>query len=127
MGIITILLVAAIAFYDAALRIAQKQIDGLHKSLKTALMFSYVWLLLGAVAMTASFKISSAIFKDVVFHLIGLGFIFTMILGHAPLILSSALGKLPPKKAPVIPFLLFQVATLFRILGDFALVKSVPL
>jgi hypothetical protein len=127
MGGITLLLVMSIAFYDAALRVSKKQTDGLHKFLKTALMLSYVWLFLGAVAMTASSKISSAIFKDVLFHLIGLGFIFTMILGHAPLILSAALGKLPPKKAPMIPFLIFQTATTLRILGDFALLKSVPL
>ncbi|MCI0447769.1 hypothetical protein L0152_31720 [bacterium] len=126
MGGITLLLVALIAFYDTALRVSQKQSDGLHKFLRTALMLSYAWLFLGAVAMTASSKISSAIFKDVQFHLIGLGFIFTMILGHAPLILSSALSKLPPKKAPMIPFLVFQAATVLRILGDFALLKSVP-
>lgn len=127
MGVITLLLFASIAFYDTALRVSQKQTDGLHKFLKTALMLSYGWLSLGAIAMTASSKISSAIFKDVQFHLIGLGFIFTMILGHAPLILSSALSKLPPKKAPMIPFLVFQTATLFRILGDFALLKSASL
>jgi hypothetical protein len=126
MGVITLLLVGSIAYYDAALRITQKHSKGLHKFLRTALTFSYLWLFLGAVAMAASSKISAAIFKDVLFHLIGLGFIFTMILGHAPLILSSALGKLPPKKAPLIPFLLFQAATLLRIQGDFALLKSVP-
>lgn len=126
MGVITLILVGSIAFYDATLRVAQKQIDGLHRFLRTALIFSYVWILLAAVAMTALSKISPAIFKDVLYHLIGLGFIFTMILGHAPLILSAALGKLPPEKAPVIPFFLFQIATVLRILGDFVLLKSVP-
>jgi hypothetical protein len=127
MGGLTILMVGSIAFYDAALRVKQKKIEGLHKFLRLALMISYVWLFLAACAMTVSLQISSAIFKDVLFHLIGLGFIFTMILGHAPLILSSAFGKLPPKEAPIIPFCLFQAATLFRIIGDFGLMKSVPL
>lgn len=126
MGFITLLLVASIAFYDATLRVAQKQIDGIHKFLRSALMLSYVWLFLAGLTMTASSQISSAIFKDVLFHLIGLGFIFTMILGHAPLILSATLGELSSKRIPLIPFILFQLGTLLRILGDFALMKSVP-
>src|SRR5262245_43813811 len=127
MGGVTLVLVASIAFHDMALRASQKQTDGLHKFLRNALTLSYTWLFIAAVALTVSSKISSAISKDVLFHLIGLGFIFTMILGHAPLILSAAIGKLPPKKAPVIPFLIFQAATLLRIIGDFSLMKSLAL
>jgi hypothetical protein len=127
MGAITLTLVVMVALHDMALRVFKKQTDGLHKFLKIALMLSYLWLFFAAVVMTASSQISSAIFKDVQFHLIGLGFIFTMILGHAPLILSAAIGKLPPKKAPIIPFVIFQAATLLRITGDFSLWKSTAL
>lgn len=132
MGGATVVLAAFVAFYDASVRTSQQNISGssahgLHRFLRNALFLAYGWLFLAAIAMMLSSEIPGAIMKDVMFHLIGLGFIFTMILGHAPLILSATLGKLPPGRAPVIPFFLFQTATCIRILGDFAFMKSIPI
>lgn len=129
-GWATLLLVVSIALHDMALRGSKNKktlstAHGLHNFLKLALILSYAWLFTAAIALILSTKISAAIQKDILFHLFGLGFVFTMILGHAPLILPAALGKLPPTKAPVIPFLLFQTATIFRMVGDLALLKSV--
>jgi hypothetical protein len=128
MGIVTLILTCFLAFYDLSLRTrTSKSAHNLHGFLKLALIFAYLWLFAGSIVMVFWFTISGAILKDILFHLFGLGFIFTMILGHAPLILPAALGKMPPNKAPLIPFLIFQAATLIRIVGDFALMQSVLL
>jgi hypothetical protein len=126
MGIITLILVSFLTFYDASLRTRTNQsAHNLHGFLKLALVIAYLWLFAGGIVMSFWSAVSAAIVKDLLFHLFGLGFIFTMILGHAPLILPAALGKFPPGKAPLIPFFVFQTATLIRIVGDFALMQSV--
>jgi hypothetical protein len=128
MGVITLILVSSLAYYDASLRTrTNRSGHNLHGFLKLALVLAYFWLFAGSIVMIFWSNISAAVLKDVLFHLFGLGFIFTMILGHAPLILPAALGKFPPEKAPLIPFFLFQVSTLVRISGDFALIQSVSI
>jgi hypothetical protein len=127
MGVVTLILVASLVFHDSVLHVSRTHAGhGLHRFLRSALILAYLWLFAGAVVMTAWAQFSPAIFKDVLFHLFALGFIFTMILGHAPLILPAALGMPPLQKAPVIPFVIFQGATFFRILGDFSLTRSIP-
>lgn len=121
MGILTLLLTISVAYYDTALRFSGPETaQGMYRYLRVALRFAYTWLFAGSLAMICWTVIPAAIVKDVLFHLMGLGFIFTMILAHAPLILPSALGKLPSQKAPWIPFVIFQLMTTIRILGDFS-------
>lgn len=89
----------------------------LHKFSRQTLMVAYVWLLFSAISITF-WELIQSVAKDVVFHSIGLGFIFTMILSHAPVVLGSTLAKMPKRAPSIILFYLFQVMTAVRILAD---------
>jgi hypothetical protein len=126
MGVFTLILSALCIRYDRALW--TKTGEGrLHAFLRSSLATGYAWLLLSAAFMMASGVLPGAIVKDVLFHSMGLGFIFTMILAHAPLILPAAFGKLPPSSAPEITFQVFQVTTVLRIVADLLVSASVQI
>jgi len=89
----------------------------LHKFSRQTLIVAYIWLFFAGLSLTL-WNLISPVAKDVVFHSIGLGFIFTMILSHAPVVVGSALAKMPKKAPSKILFYLFQFATIVRILAD---------
>lgn len=126
MGIATLFLAIGCIRFDMTLW-TKRAVHQLHSFLRRTLMVGYVWFLLFAISMIGSSHLSGAVTKDVMFHLAGLGFIFTMILAHAPLILPAAIGKLPPSSAPVIPFVIFQICTVIRLVADILVEKSVSL
>ncbi|CUS99586.1 hypothetical protein [Candidatus Chrysopegis kryptomonas] len=88
----------------------------LHKFSRETLFVGYFWLFLGGLFLI--FWDFMPMQKDVVYHSIGLGFIFTMILSHAPVVLGSTLSKMPKKSPSRFLFYAFQSMTLIRILAD---------
>ncbi len=117
LGAATFLVAIAAITQDRSLRISGAT-SRMHRFLQRALFVSYAWLILGSLAMMLSGYLPGAVVKDILFHTMGLGFIFTMILAHAPLILPAALGKLPAQSAPLLPFVVFQLMTVLRIGAD---------
>jgi hypothetical protein len=124
MGVATLVIAAGCIRYDQTLWVKTSAFQ-LHSFLRRALTVAYVWFILSALAMVAASYLPGAVMKDILFHLLGLGFIFTMILAHAPLILPAAIGKLPPFSVPVIPFAIFQLWTVVRILSDLMVANSI--
>ena len=116
MGWLTLILAVGTIHSDISIRIKAK--GGLQLFLRRALGVSYAWLVLSVMAMIGWNHLPGAVMKDVLFHTLGLGFIFTMILAHAPLILPAAIGKLPIAFAPVVPFVIFQILTAIRLIAD---------
>ncbi len=90
----------------------------LHKFSRQALIIAYIWLLFSGISIIL-WDLIQSVAKDIVFHSIGLGFIFTMILSHAPIVLGSTLAKMPKRAPSKILFYLFQSMTVVRILADF--------
>ena len=123
LGAATLLVAIAAITQDRSLRISNAA-GALHRFLQRSLFVAYAWLILSAVLMMLSAHLPGAVVKDVLFHSMGLGFIFTMLLAHAPLILPAALGKLPAQSAPVLPFLLFQFMTVLRITSDLNVARA---
>jgi hypothetical protein len=97
-------------------------ISALQKFSKETLTIAYIWLLLGGIFLTIWNSIPLA--KDVIFHSLGLGFIFTMILSHAPIVLGSTLKKMPKKPPSRFLFYIFQAMTIARLIGDFIALVS---
>ena len=60
---------------------------GLSRYMAVCLLTGYVWLAVGGVAWVATAMGWPA--RDVALHALGLGFIFSMIMGHAPVILPA--------------------------------------
>ena len=84
----------------------------------TAIRTAYGWGGLACLSMVATEMFPSWMSKDFVIHSWGLGFIFTMILAHAPLMLPVMRGQSVRLRPSVWLFWMFQLATLIRLGGD---------
>src|SRR4029077_18283774 len=61
--------------------------DGLGRYMALCLLLGYAWLAVSGLAWVATSLGFAA--RDVALHALGLGFIFSMMLGHAPVILPA--------------------------------------
>jgi hypothetical protein len=61
--------------------------DGLSRYMAVCLLGGYVWLAIGGAAWIATAW--GLPWRDTALHAIGLGFIFSMMMGHAPVILPA--------------------------------------
>lgn len=79
--------------FDVARRTVRQQ--GLTRFIAASLLCGYAWLFVGgALALGSGFVPAGPRF-DAVLHAIFVGFVFSMIFGHAPLILPAVLGIRP--------------------------------
>jgi hypothetical protein len=93
------------------------------KFMFAGLVIAYYWLFTGCLSMFLMSKIQFMA-KDILYHSIGLGFIFTMIMLHAPMVMGATLGGIPGKwrlGRLIRLFFIFQFITMFRIAGDMLL------
>jgi hypothetical protein len=84
-GAALVLLAWWLASYDIARRTVFA--DGLSRYMAVCLLGGYLWLGIGGVAWIATALGAAA--RDIALHAIGLGFIFSMMMGHAPVILPA--------------------------------------
>lgn len=87
-----------------------------HKFSMETLIVGYIWIFIAGLSLVLWDFIPMQ--KDVVYHSIGLGFIFTMILSHASVVIGSTLSKMPKKPPSRFLFYAFQFMTLIRIFPD---------
>ncbi|MFN3135938.1 MAG: hypothetical protein ACK44H_10280, partial [Candidatus Kryptonium sp.] len=128
-GIILLLVCIGLIYNDSTIIASAKfktaQLP-LHKFTKETLTIAYLWLLLSSIGMILWDQIQS-VAKDVVFHSIGLGFIFTMILSHAPIVIGSTFTKMPKRPPSKVLFYLFQLMTAVRVIGDLLVANFVEI
>ena len=84
-GASVVLLAWWLVTYDIARRTVFA--DGLSRYMAVCLLGGYLWLAIGGVAWIATALGVPA--RDIALHAIGLGFIFSMMMGHAPVILPA--------------------------------------
>lgn len=92
---------------------------GLPKFSALALLVGYIWLLVaGVIAFVLGDYFAGPIY-DVIVHSVMIGFVFSMVFAHAPIIMPSILGI---KKSfhwnLYIPLLLLHITLVFRAIGD---------
>jgi hypothetical protein len=110
--------------FDIAWRNAR--LEGLPRFIAICLLSGYVWLALaGLLGLGGGFSPGHA-FRDSALHAVGLGFVFSMVLGHAPIIFPAvARVKIPYHPAFYLPLLVLHGSLLLRVSGglldDFAL------
>jgi hypothetical protein len=95
---------------------------GLTRYIAVCLLSGYVWLAVGGVIIIASRGLSPGTPSyDAALHALGLGFIFSMVFGHAPIIFPAVLRvKLPYHPTFYGPLALLHVSLLVRLAGDAA-------
>jgi hypothetical protein len=107
-------LAAWLARFDIARRTVRA--EGLSRYVAVCLLLGYAWLSVAGVAwMAGSFGYAT---RDIALHALGLGFIFSMILGHAPIVLP-AVARIDLRFSPILyaPVALLHGSLVLRLAG----------
>lgn len=103
--------------YDVAWRTVRQA--GLTRFIAVNLLAGYVWLGLGGGAWLWFGDALTTFHYDLMLHPILLGFVFSMIFGHAPIIFPAVLGgPLPYRRGFYLHAGLLQASLLLRVIGD---------
>lgn len=91
---------------------------GLTRFIAVCLLSGYAWLVLaGLLGMVGGF-LPGHPWRDATLHAVGLGFVFSMIFGHAPIIFPAVVRvKIPYHPAFYLPLVLLHVSLALRIFG----------
>lgn len=102
--------------FDIAWRNARR--DGLPRFIAICLLAGYVWLFFaGALGLAGGFEPGHPL-RDSTLHAVGLGFVFSMVFGHAPIIFPAvARVKIPYHPAFYLPLLVLHASLLLRVFG----------
>lgn len=117
-GVAMVALALWLLRYDIARRTVRQ--SGLTRFIATSLLAGYVWLAIsGLFAIIFDKPFSSLLQYDALLHSIFLGFIISMIFGHAPIILPAVLGReMPFRNTFYAHLVLLHLSLLLRVGGD---------
>lgn len=107
--------------YDVARRTIRNR--GLTRFIAACLLPGYVWLTFGgALWIGTGGQFVAGLVYDAMLHSVFLGFVFSMIFGHAPVIIPAVLGRPVPYR-PLFygPLFLLHTSLLLRVWGDLAI------
>jgi len=115
-GAAFILMAAWLLQHDIARRTVRT--PGLTRFVAICMLTGYLWLSVsGAIALIYGFLSGGA--YDAALHAVFLGFVFSMIFGHAPIIFPSLLGLIMPFRPAFYSHLaLLHLSLLLRVAGD---------
>jgi hypothetical protein len=116
-GIMFAAALAGLAVWFLQFDIARKTVrtQGLAQYMAVCLLGGYAWLAVAAVAW-AGWTLGAP-WRDAALHALGLGFVFSMMLGHAPVVLP-AVARIKLLFGPVfyVPWLVLNVSLALRVL-----------
>ena len=108
LGVVLVLLALWLFAYDLA-RVTVRQ-RGLPRYIAVCLLSGYAWLAFGGALLAA------AVAYDAALHAIFVGFVFSMVFGHAPVILPAVLRvPLPYHPALYVPLALLHASLALRV------------
>jgi hypothetical protein len=100
---------------DIARRTIKEQ--GLTRFIAVCLLSGYAWLAIGSVMLLAAGLTGVA--YDAVLHAILIGFVFSMVFGHAPIIFPAVVKvKMPYHWTFYLPLLVLHASLMVRLAGD---------
>ena len=114
-----VLLAVWLARYDIARRTVRQR--ALTRFIAVCLLGGYGWLALGGVLGLLGALMPGHPWHDAALHALTLGFVFSMVFGHAPVIVP-ALTRLPVKYHPLfyLPLLVLHAGLTMRVTGGLA-------
>jgi hypothetical protein len=102
--------------HDIARRTVKER--GLTRFIAVCLLSGYVWLALGGLILLGAGGLSGMAY-DAALHAVLLGFVFSMIFGHAPVIFPSVVRvKMPYHWTFYLPLLALHASLIVRLTGD---------
>ena len=103
--------------FDIARHNARQQ--GLTRFIAICLLSGYVWLAFGALAALGGGLAPVSPLHDITMHAIALGFVFSMVFGHAAIIFPAVLKvKIPYHPAFYMPLALLHASLALRVAGS---------
>ena len=112
-----------LSVYDMARRTVQA--EGLTRFIAVCLLAGYVWLFLGGGLALYFGNTGAGFVYDATLHAIFVGFVFSMIFGHAPVIFPSVLGiSIPYRPLFYVHVGLLHASLALRVIGDLLLIES---
>lgn len=92
---------------------------GLTRFIAVCLLSGYVWLAVSGLVMLVAGLEPGTLAYDAAVHSLMLGFVFSMVFGHAPVILPSVLRvPLPYHPVSYVPLILLHFSLIVRLAGD---------
>jgi hypothetical protein len=103
--------------YDIARYTVRK--SGLTRFIAVCLLSGYVWLGIGGLLGVFYGGVTAGLPYDAILHTVFVGFVISMIFGHAPIIFPAVLGK-PINFSPLFysHLVLLHLSLLLRVVGD---------
>ncbi|MBI5029533.1 MAG: hypothetical protein HZB51_03330 [Chloroflexi bacterium] len=123
-GVGMLVLAAWLLRFDIARRTVRQ--NGLPRFIAACMLSGYVWLGISGIFMLAFGQVTGGFAYDAILHALFLGFVFSMIFGHAPIILPSIL-QMPIQFQPAFyaHLILLHASLILRIGGDLATAFSI--
>lgn len=104
--------------YDIARKTVRQQ--GLTRFVAVCLLSGYVWLAVGGALIAAGALAVGAPGRDGALHAVFLGFVFSMVIGHAPIIFPAVMRvRIPYHPAFYLPLLALHLSVAARLIGNF--------
>ncbi len=101
---------------DIARRTVREQ--GLTRFIAVCLLSGYAWLAIGSLTLLAAGSLAGTAY-DAVLHAVLIGFVFSMVFGHAPVIFPSVVRvKMPYHWTFYLPLVVLHGSLLLRLAGD---------
>jgi hypothetical protein len=118
-GLGMVALAAWLALHDVARRTIRG--TGLPRFAAACLLAGYAWLAVAGAIWLVAGRPASTGFYDAALHAVFLGFVISMVFGHAPVILPAVLRiRLPYHPILYAPLALLHASLLVRVVGDLA-------
>ncbi len=112
--------------YDIARRTISK--EGLPRFAAACLLSGYLWLGAAGLMGIAFGEVVAGIRYDAFLHAIFLGFVFSMIFGHAPIIFPAVLGvQVSFSPTFYVHLIVLHLSLILRVVGDLAILPSARL
>ncbi len=122
-GLLLVLMAAWLARYDIALRTVRG--TGLTRYMAVCLLAGYAWLALGGVVFAAAGYAAERAVYDAALHAVLVGFVFSMVFGHAPVIFPAIVRVAIPYSVWLyVPLAILHGSVAARVAGDFAAVAA---
>jgi hypothetical protein len=116
-GAALVALAAWLARYDVARHTVRRA--GLTRYIAVCLLAGYAWLAAGGALLALYGDVAGGPVFDAQLHALFVGFVFSMIFGHAPLILPAVLGvAIPYRPAFYAPLAVLHLSLVLRVTGD---------
>lgn len=104
---------------DVARRTVRQR--GLTRFIAVCLLAGYVWMIIGGLIAIVSGISTTGPIYDALLHAIFVGFVMSMVFGHAPIIFPAIVGiPVPYRRAFFLHVALLHASVLLRVVGDLA-------